>query len=192
MRTANMARILLLLLIKKLKNFNLQILLIMNNNQLFALRISDVDTAVLIAKNWATYTISILDTDRDKSSLIPQSRQGLLLHRCYFDDIVRTSRLGLVLATLEDIQAILNFTQHLTKHDKLLVHCSAGISRSTAVATGILCQHGLTPVKALERVYFIRKNADPNEHIIALMDEALGLKGTLKTAFQNVYYAPKQ
>ena len=37
----------------------------MNDNQLFALRISDVDTAVLIAKNWATYAIIILDTDRD-------------------------------------------------------------------------------------------------------------------------------
>ncbi|NJO18483.1 MAG: hypothetical protein HC877_22950 [Thioploca sp.] len=164
----------------------------MNDNQLFALRIFDVDTAVLIAKNWATHAISILDTDRDESSPIPQSRKGLLLHRCYFDDIVRTSRLGLVLATLEDIQAILNFTQYLTKNDKLLIHCGAGISRSTAVATGVLCQHGLTPVKALERVYFIRKMADPNEHIIALMDEALGLKGALRTAFWNVYYASKQ
>ena len=60
------------------------------------------------------------------------------------------------------------------------------------MATGILCQHGLIPAKALERVNFIRKMADPNEHIIALTDEALGLEGALKTAFRNVYYASKQ
>jgi len=166
------------------------------DNPLFALRISDIDQALRIAQNWATHTVSILDTDMAINSLgilnmfyqqrIPHARTGALLHRCYFDDIVLKDQWDLVLATLEDIQAILQFTEQLTAHDKLLVHCSAGISRSTAVATGILCQHGLTPKAALEKVRLIRKGADPNEHIIALMDQALGLNGELEAALQEL------
>lgn len=68
---------------------------------------------------------------------------------------------------------------------KLLVHCGAGISRSTAVACGILCQHRLSPKEAIDTVYLLRKGACPNEHIIALMDEALDLKGSLSTYLKS-------
>lgn len=167
----------------------------MTDNQLFALRIADIDQAIRIAWNWATHTVSILDTDAARKGImglfypqqIPQVRTGRLLHRCYFDDIVRKNQWDLILATPKDIQAILNFTERLTPNDKLLVHCSAGISRSTAVAIGILCQHGLTPKAAFEYVYRIRKEASPNEHIIALMDHALGFDGELETALQEFY-----
>ncbi|MDY6993957.1 MAG: hypothetical protein SVR94_15320, partial [Pseudomonadota bacterium] len=90
------------------------------DNPLFALRISDIDQAVRIAQNWATHTVSILDTDMAINSLgilktfyqqrIPRARAGTLLHRCYFDDIVLQDQWDLVLATREDIQAILDFT----------------------------------------------------------------------------------
>jgi predicted protein tyrosine phosphatase len=163
----------------------------MNNRQLFQLRISDIDNATQISQQWATHTVSILDTDYAKSLLgvegsfynqrLPQPSPGLLLHRCYFDDVTPEDDFGLIVATLEDIKTILQFTAKLTATDKLLIHCGAGISRSTAVACGILCQHGLPPKEAIETVYLLRKGACPNEHIIALMDEALDLKGSLST-----------
>ncbi len=163
----------------------------MNNRNLFQLRISDIDNAAQISQQWATHTVSILDTDYAKSLLgvessfynqrLPQPSPGLLLHRCYFDDVTPGDNFGLNVATLEDIEAILQFTAKLTVAHKLLVHCGAGISRSTAVACGILCQHGLSSKEAIETVYLLRKGASPNEHIIALMDEALDLKGSLST-----------
>lgn len=167
----------------------------MNNNySVFELRISSLDNAGEISRNWATHTVSILDTDLARMILasetfyekrIPKSREGLSLYRCYFDDVTPKDNLGLTFATLADIQAILAFSTNLTPHDKLLVHCGAGISRSTAVATGILCQHGLSPTAAFEKVFSVRKGAIPNTHIIALMDEALELNGELKSALQN-------
>jgi len=167
----------------------------MNKKGLFVLQISDLDNAAKISKKWATHTVSVLDSDLTRNilaidtvfyeRLIPKPRAGLLLHRSYFDDVTPEDSLGLVIATLEDMQAILRFTENLTADAKLLVHCSAGISRSTAVATGILCQHGFTPMEALKEVYSIRQGAYPNSHIITLMDEALNLNNTLENAFET-------
>ncbi|NJO14336.1 MAG: hypothetical protein HC877_00885 [Thioploca sp.] len=165
-----------------------------NNNSLFELRISSLRNAAEISQQWATHTISILDTELTKTifatrifyesyeALIPKPRDQLSLHQCYFDDITPEDNFGLILPTLVDMQAILAFSADLTSHDKLLIHCSAGISRSTAVATGVLCQHGLSPIAALGKVFSIRKIAAPNSYIIALMDEALQLDGELNEA----------
>jgi predicted protein tyrosine phosphatase len=162
-----------------------------NNNSLFKLRISSLDNAAEISQRWATYTVSLLDTDLmilDPATetfyekRIPKPRDGLSLWRCYFDDVIPEDNLGLILATLADIQALLNFSASLTTYDRLLVHCGAGISRSTAVATGILCQHGLSPAAAFEKVFLVRQGAIPNPYIIALMDEALELDGELTSA----------
>ncbi len=60
-----------------------------------------------------------------------------------------------------------------------LVHCQAGISRSTAVACGILCQHGFSPSEAVQYVRSIRPQAKPNQHVLKLFDEILGLEGKL-------------
>jgi len=55
------------------------------------------------------------------------------------------------------------------------------------VASGILCQHGLSPKEAFETVCSIRKAAYPNTHIIALMDEALESKGLLKSTLYKMF-----
>ena len=39
------------------------------------------------------------------------------------------------------LRQILAFSRQLTKQDTLLVHCAYGVSRSTATAYAILCQH---------------------------------------------------
>ncbi|OQW94040.1 MAG: hypothetical protein BWK79_07970 [Beggiatoa sp. IS2] len=168
----------------------------MSNQKPFKLRISDLDNAARISREWATHTVSILDTDLAKKTIdivdsfyeqrIPQPSPGMLLHRCHFDDVTPEDDFGLI-ATLEDIKAILQFTVKLTTPDKLLVHCGAGISRSTAVACGILCQHGLSPKEALKMVCLLRQGAYPNDYIITLMDEALELKGLLKKTLYGMF-----
>jgi predicted protein tyrosine phosphatase len=166
----------------------------MKKKGLFVLQISNIIDAAKISKEWATHTVSVLDSGLNRNvlevnatlyeKLMPKPRTGLLLHRSYFDDVTPENDLGSTVATLEDIRAILRFTENLTAESNLLVHCSAGISRSTAVATGILCQQGLTPTEALKKVYSIRHFARPNAHVIALMDTALGLNNALKDALQ--------
>ena len=62
-----------------------------------------------------------------------------------------------------------------------MVHCHAGISRSTAVAIGVLCQHGLNPSEATQQVLAIRPQAFPNQYILQLFDDIFALNGQLVT-----------
>lgn len=143
--------------------------------------------AFQLSHQWATHVVSLLDPDMSNLIRIPIASQDSLQQRYYFHDITPNQLeegwlKNAKVATLEQIQDILAFTAPLQSSHKLLVHCHAGISRSTAVACGILCQHGLTPQEAVKYVLSIRKQAFPNQHILALFDNALKLEGKLIAA----------
>ena len=84
------------------------------------------------------------------------------------------------LATHEDIEAALRFAQDRAK---LLVHCHAGVSRSTAVALAILTDRSGDPDRALISLIEMRPIAVPNRHIVSLADDILGSAGRLLTTF---------
>jgi predicted protein tyrosine phosphatase len=161
---------------------------------MFKLKICDLYDAVYLSKTWATHTVSLLDPDIEKHNffIIPVAGENRKLRRYYFHDITPEDswnhyfRTEFELATPKQIQEILAFTASLVPTDNLLVHCHAGISRSTAVACGILCQHGLTPRDSIKHVLSIRKQAFPNRYILKLFDELLGLEGELaNVAFEE-------
>jgi predicted protein tyrosine phosphatase len=155
---------------------------------MFKLKISNLTSAKRLSQEWATHTISLIDPDIDDITL-PIAGKESLLRRYYFHDVnpKYTPSEYLKPATPEQIQEILEFSAWLEPTDKLLVHCHAGISRSTAVAIGILCQHGLTPKKAFTHVLQIRPLASPNRHILALFDDILKLEGKLVAAYPQVF-----
>jgi len=65
-------------------------------------------------------------------------------------------------------------------HTDLLVHCHAGISRSTSITLAILIDMGFkTPAMALEQLLRIEPLAVPNMHVVALTDDIFGLGGDL-------------
>jgi len=152
---------------------------------MFELKISNLSTAIQLSEVWATYVVSLLDPDINSHFIsFPKATENQQIRRYHFYDITPTSVLRKLLpeakmATAEQIQDILEFTASLQSKDKLLVHCHAGISRSTAVACGILCQHGLSPKLAIKHVLSIRPQAFPNKYILTLFDEILGFKGQL-------------
>lgn len=160
---------------------------------MFELKISNLKEALQLSKNWATHTISLLDPDIEKDSLreIPVAGKGGKLRRYYFYDLdPKDKDLSLliflrgesVMATSQQLQELLAFTAPLKSTNKLLVHCHSGVSRSTAVACAVLCQHGLTPSQAIKHLLSIRPHAHPNKHILTLFDDILGLKGELVVA----------
>lgn len=160
---------------------------------MFDLKISNFSDARTLAPQWATHTITLLDPDINPDFMrLPEPGIDGQIRRYYFHDIAPNSARaeemvneyleGMKVATSNEMKDILEFTRSLKSTDKLLVHCHAGISRSTAVACGVLCQHGLTPTEAVKRVLFIRPIAFPNKHILTLFDELLGLSGQLVTA----------
>jgi len=79
----------------------------------------------------------------------------------------------------EHLRQVLAFTQDLTDADRLLVHCFAGQSRSTAIAIGICIQHGMSFVEAFAHVAAVRNILLPNVLFIQHIDDHFGLQGAL-------------
>jgi predicted protein tyrosine phosphatase len=93
---------------------------------------------------------------------------------------------SIVTATRSDILEILRFTK---KHggENLLIHCNAGISRSTAAGLLFLSDR-LGPGKerkALDELIAIQPSAVPNLLIVQLGDQILGRKGKLLGAVKE-------
>jgi|WetSurMetagenome_2_1015567.scaffolds.fasta_scaffold45568_3 predicted protein tyrosine phosphatase len=159
------------------------------------IKISDIDSAARIAKTWATHVISLFDTDFNAEEYflpLPNYNSSYQLKRYYFDDVLLQDNSfnskNLKPATLEQIQEILQFTQSLIYQHKLLIHCNGGISRSPAIACGILCQHGLSPQRAIDKILEIRDIASPNSYIIQLLDNKLNLNNQLITEIKSRHF----
>lgn len=78
-----------------------------------------------------------------------------------------------------DVKRILDFTSQLPARSKVLVHCRAGVSRSTAITYAILCQHS-PPGMEMENLLHIQSLRDlvmPNRLITKFADKILKRKG---------------
>ncbi|MBV8767284.1 MAG: dual specificity protein phosphatase family protein [Hyphomicrobiales bacterium] len=93
------------------------------------------------------------------------------------------------------VEAILafgdTFQRDLAKQGEahLLIHCHAGISRSTAAMTTLLMQSApeQTEERIFERLVAIRPQAWPNSRMIGFADELLGRGGRLTAALRRHY-----
>jgi predicted protein tyrosine phosphatase len=81
--------------------------------------------------------------------------------------------------SLNHLLTVLNFTKDLTSRDRLLVHCFAGQSRSTAIAIAIMIQHGLSYDAAFDHVEAVRNILMPNQLFIKITDDHFQLGGKL-------------
>lgn len=118
---------------------------------------------------------------------IPEARRL----RLYFDDITR-DHMWYVAPTLSDVAQILAFSDQLDS-GQVLVHCAAGVSRSTAAAYAILTKR-LGPgseVEVLDHIFASRKRAAgediayPNELMVRHADQIMKRGGTLVTALSR-------
>jgi len=124
-----------------------------------------------------TYLVSIGDGDDP----LPQGYQnaGRKL-RLRIADVVTEEG-----ASVEDIRRIVELAEQLrSESGTLLIHCEAGISRSTATALIIYaCWLGQgREDEAMERVVAQRPYAIPNRRMVALADRLLALEGNLLRA----------
>jgi predicted protein tyrosine phosphatase len=93
-------------------------------------------------KRW-THVVSIWDKgyfdDKACRELLKEVAPRAELLFSFFEDTSDPSQSDA--PRLQDVKRILAFTSQLTEEAKVLVHCRAGVSRSTATAYAILCQH---------------------------------------------------
>src|SRR5580704_3335914 len=107
----------------------------------------------------------------------------------HFHDAIEPAP-GIILPRREDVEAILNFGRDVgddLRH--LLIHCHAGISRSTAAMTMILAQAfpNESEDAIADRLVNIRPQAWPNSRMIGFADEVLGREGRLSAAVAGIY-----
>lgn len=108
-----------------------------------------------------------------------------------FEDIDHAAP-GFAVAEEGDIARALDFAR-LHQEKDLLIHCFAGISRSTALAYGVLADR-LGPGKeaeALEKVFQIRPHACPNMLVVELADRVLRREGKLVETYQQAIDAKR-
>ncbi|MGQ0676588.1 MAG: tyrosine phosphatase family protein [Rhodospirillales bacterium] len=133
--------------------------------------------------------LSILDPEQP----VPDSFQRYAPHRrttLRFDDVVLPSP-GHAMPAQDHVAAILEFGERLTAADgaaHLLVHCYAGVSRSTAAAAILMAQRNPGRERdAFMALIGVRPRAWPNSRMVALADDLLARRGRLRAGLDAYY-----
>lgn len=139
-----------------------------------------------------SHVLSILDPDWPD----PEAFRTWDPHRrtiLHFHDAIEPAP-GIRLPQPEHVRAILAFGRSLAEDEReadghLLVHCHAGISRSTAAMAMMMAQ--AEPETAedaiVERLHAIREKAWPNLAMTEMADAMLGREGRLTAAVARLY-----
>lgn len=140
-----------------------------------------------------THVFSILDPNRPEPEAFwtydPHHRIEM-----HFNDAIESGP-GIELPQMRHVEEILAFGEAFQRdlaarrEAHLLIHCHAGISRSTAAMATLLMQ--ADPEEAEERIFerlvAIRPQAWPNSLMIGFADDLLGRGGRLSAALRRHY-----
>jgi predicted protein tyrosine phosphatase len=107
--------------------------------------------------------------------------------KLYFHDIIAPMD-GHTPPRAADAERLITFLQAWDRQDPMLIHCWAGISRSTAAAYTALCM--FRPKSDEEELAFELRSASPsatpNKLIVSLADEVLGRNGRMVKAVEKI------
>jgi len=95
---------------------------------------------------------------------------------------------GLVLPAAEHVSGYLEFIRRWDRAAPIVVHCYAGISRSTAAAFSAYCAErpDLDEEEIALRIRQRSAEATPNARIVAIADEILGRSGRMVRAIEKI------
>jgi predicted protein tyrosine phosphatase len=138
-----------------------------------------------VAATGARHVVTLLkDTDRVQRPDGVGEQNHLILG---MDDITGPLE-GYVAPADEHVARLIAFVRGWDRAAPLVVHCYAGISRSTAAAYVAACalnpRHDETAIA--ERLRRASPTATPNARIVALADRALDRNGRMSTAIEHI------
>ena len=134
-----------------------------------------------------THVLSI----QDKGDLwVPRPQFGCEVETLQFDDLFSpTAASG---PQVHHIRQIISWAQSLPESSHALVHCVAGVSRSTAAALISSVVETGNVSDSVDHVWTIRPQAIPNPLMVWIADKLLGLDGRLfrasEEAIENTGY----
>lgn len=134
----------------------------------------------------ATHLVSLLHSRERNLLFLPKEfkRENWLF--LDMDDVI--SEKAEAAPKKEQVERLLEWTNKLPADAHLVIHCHAGVSRSTAAALAVKVQElGVDKVKeAIDWLLEARPQACPNPVITKFADELLGAKGELHAAAEEV------
>jgi len=138
------------------------------------------EVAGLAARHQPSHLISLASPGQVDATLTDASPHRLDLR---FNDIAE-SRAGLTPPTEADVAALLAFTASWDGARPMLIHCWAGVSRSTAAAYVIACVRSAPGREAMwaARLRDAAPTATPNPLFVALADRLLTRGGAMSRA----------
>jgi len=143
------------------------------------------EVAASVSASGASHLVSVINDDAPvvrPASIPPDNHLYLGIN-----DIVEPMD-GLVLADDEHVQELIDFVSGWDRRQPMVVHCYAGISRSTAAAFIALC---VANPRREERHIAARLReaasfATPNARMVALADRLLGRNGRMVAAIGEI------
>lgn len=143
--------------------------------------LADVPTVVRTQR--PSHVISLLDPD----SMIETPR-GVAAHlKVGVNDIAEPME-GLICPTAEVVEDILTFGRAWEPSSPMLVHCWAGISRSSATAFILACERCPDTDERVvaEQLRRASRAATPNSLMVQLADDMLGRRGRMVDAVRAI------
>lgn len=133
----------------------------------------------------ASHLVTLINANTvvERPASIPESRHLFL----GLSDVVAPMD-GHVVPAQEHVGRFLAFVRHWDRNAPLVIHCWAGISRSTAAAYIAACALG--PQRDEEDIAQALRaaspSATPNARLVAIADEALGRNGRMIAAIDRI------
>jgi predicted protein tyrosine phosphatase len=108
-------------------------------------------------------------------------------HKLHLHDI-RSDLLGHVAPSGDHVRSLIGFLEDWRRDEPLLIHCWAGISRSTAAAFIAACLHnpGADEAEIALALREASPTAWPNTRIVELADEMLNRRGRMRDAIERM------
>jgi predicted protein tyrosine phosphatase len=139
----------------------------------------------LVDEHRVSHVVTLLAPGTPHDS--PRGIEGERHLRLYFHDIVQHMD-GHVPPSAADAERMIAFFRSWNREAPMLIHCWAGISRSTAAAFTALCM--FRPGAAEEELALeLRRaspSATPNRLIVSLADGVLGRQGRMVKAVEKI------
>jgi predicted protein tyrosine phosphatase len=139
----------------------------------------------VIAQRKPARVISLLDPETPFPDTGPDYVDKHL--RVEMHDIVETQQ-GWIAPAEGHIDSLLKFIADWDETGPILIHCYAGISRSTATAFITACLHNpdASEVEIARELRSVSPTATPNRRIVQLADLAMGRKGRMLHAVESI------
>jgi predicted protein tyrosine phosphatase len=160
----------------------------MNSEEIEIAVVSRLEAGEILCSPYSCAEITYLLSIGDPHDSLPQGYENVKDKvRMLIADVVTEDG-----ATEEDVLQIIQLAEQLKSHSgTVLIHCEAGVSRSTAAALIIYaCWLGLgREYEAMERVMAKRSIAIPNRRMVRLADSLLQREGRLLQARDDLLFS---